>query len=728
MSQVLPKIIKTIFYVDPSHNRNYSFDVNADITFSDLKNILVAAANVNRLGLRIFHKQSEKELTQLKLETLEETFPKKDLIEFIIQIDRSSKVQQEHENLKLGTTCTVHPNKYCIFYCFDCERSLCSLCIGSGQHQNHALSEKFDYLKPSNEIVNTLFSDMDDVVNKVASTNHANEINEYKAKLTMEYFPSLIELLKKIEAKLNSQIDNFNKHCTVSIKTVKENSIKLKEHCTEGLNELKYQIDIENMLRDEGVFLHFDYKVKEMSNEKQRIIDDTEKLQKIIQSFTCIKSKLETIYIEIKTFLEQYLDKATIYDEVNKHLSDLNVDVISKDNIIHKLLSEFKKQNGRIISEAKNKRNSNSNFITKALGSTVFNLNSAINQSANPITQFSTVNNTVSSNNITNDEINNSGVQGGHETADKLNQSNSKAKNNSASKDQTFISDHNIFMEIDKSNIDKYTWIINPKESENKIVIFVESQNNANNKVFERSVKFNPSTHGISNFLKNMATVNTGKVVYISGGEISLGQGCDLFFEYKPTIHSLQRKEDMLEKKHSHSIIYFNDYVYSIGGYSTSSCERYDTKTSKWVKLSNLIAEERIKPLLYIQGTSLFAFFGFSQGNYLNSIEKLNIRSSKSKWEVVPYKNNDNIDAGRISPAIIPSGKDSIYIIGGKNSQILSDILCFNFSKNLLSLNEFSLEEPSYFKESNFFKFQDGSHGLFNENLNQLLKLDLEIE
>lgn len=718
MSQALPNIVKTKFYVDPTHNRNYSFDVNSDISFSDLKNILVAAANVNRLGLRIYHKQTEKELTQLKFETLEETFPKKDLVEFIIHIDRSYKLQQEAENLKLGTTCSIHPNKYCIFYCFDCETSICSLCLS--QHQNHSLSEKFDYLKPSNEIVNSMFSDMEDIVNKVSSSNHNDEINEYKAKISMDYFPSLIELLKKIEAKLNAQIDAFNKHCTVSIKTVKDNSVKLKEHCTEGLNELKYQIDIENMLRDEGVFLHFDYKVKEMANEKQKIIDDTEKLKKMISSFDKIKLRLENIYIEIKTFLEQYLNKASIYDDINKHLADLNVNEISKDNIFNKLLSEFKKQNGRIISEAKNKRGS-SNFITKALGSTVFNLNSAINQSANPITQFSTVNNTVMSN--TDENINSfDGVQGGNNILN----SATKDANNSASKNNTFISDHNIFVEIDKSNVDKYTWIINPKENDNKIVVFVEGQTGSENKVFERAVKFNPSTHGINNFLKNMAVVNTGKSIFLSGGEVSLGLGSDLFFEYKPTNHTLQRKEDMPEKKHSHSIIFNNDYIYSVGGYKTGTCERFDTKTSKWVKLGNMISEERQKPLLHIQNTSLFAFFGFSKGNYLMTIEKLNIRSKSGKWEIVPFKNTDNINVGRICSAVIPCDKDSIYIIGGKNSEILSDILFFSFAKNTLSQNEFTLEEPSFFKESTFFRFEDKSYGLFNENMNQLLKLDLD--
>ena len=55
------------------------------------------------------------------------------------------------------------------------------------------------------------------------------------------------------------QIDYINKYYESNITIVKNNSINLKEHCADGLDELKHQIDIENMLKDEGVFLHFDY-------------------------------------------------------------------------------------------------------------------------------------------------------------------------------------------------------------------------------------------------------------------------------------------------------------------------------------------------------------------------------------------------------------------------------------------------------------------------------------
>jgi hypothetical protein len=593
--------------------------------------------------------------------------------------------------------------------------------VGTSNHNGHSLSEKFDYLKPSKEIVGGLFADLDDIVDKVASSNSTEDIESFKLKLKMNYFPSLIEILRKIEASINEQIDVFNKHCSASIKTVKENSVKLKEHCVEGLNELKYQLDIENMLRDEGIFLHFDYKVKEMTNEKQRIVNDTEKLDKIIKSFGFIKKKLESIYSEIKVFLEGYLN-VNIYSEGNKITE--SVEKISKDNIMAKLLSEFKRQNGRIISDAKNLRSSsNSNFITKALGSTVFNLNDTFQQNnINNITNFSTLPNS-KFNTSSNVDLDNSYNVNTHINTDSK-ATTGKEREKSAVKDN--ISDHNIMMEFEKNTkMEDINFIIKANESDNKLVVYVDSNETKNKqKVFDRTVKFNPSIHGISNFLKNIATVNTGKLLYISGGELSPGISSDLFFLYNPIIHSLQRRENMPVAKHSHSLVFSNDFIYSVGGYKTNTCEKFDTKTGKWTKLSSLNCEERTHPILYVHNGFLYCFFGYSSGEYLNTVERLNIKSTKSRWEPVPYNNPSNIELGRIGSGII-STKDGIHIIAGKNKEILSSVLFYDFKQNNFILQDFNLEEPSYFKESNFIKFKDGDHGLFNVELNQLLKLDL---
>ena len=751
----LPKIIKTIFHVDDSKGRIYRHDMNEDTDISHIKTILQMSSKVSKLGLRIFHKATDIEYTKYTEETLEELFPGLETIEFYAIIDRSYRLEQEHDQLKLGKTCEIHVHKYCIFYCFDCQRSLCSKCVGSGEHQDHSFSEKFDYLKPSVKLVDNMFSDIDNLVNTVSSnSDNKSEIEQFKIKLKMNYFPSLVEILKKIEAKIIEQIDYYNNHCTVTVHSVKTNSDKLKKSCIEGLDELKYQIDIENMLKDEGVFLHFDAKVKEMTNEKGKIYDDTQKLQNVINTFNYIKNKLETVYSEIKVFLEQYLE-LTLYEDIKKSCSDNHVGEFNQSNIMIKLLSEFKKQKGRIISEAKvygtgkNMNNiNNSNFLAKALGSTVFkNMDNNKNYNENknlelenkPDQDFS--------------YSNGNGVQGGHSnnttkydtmldpnignntltTIDNNKYSGSKNNQNSNSgykdKEYSFISEK-MSLEINekKINKDNLIWIIKACEKDNKCIVFVDGDPNLEIKVMDRFIKFNPQTHGISAFLPNITTINTGKGIYISGGEVTPGHGSDMFFYYNPLNHAIQRREDMLEKKFCHSLVYHNEFIYSVGGFKSNTCERFDTKhgNGKWTKLSSLISEERQKPILYVHNNFLYAFFGYSKGQYLNTVERVNLKNTKCKWEQVPYNNPNEIEnLGRISSAIIPHQDGSIYIIGGKNTEALSSLIRFDFSDNTFTLYEFTLEEQAHFKESNFLKLDDNDYGLFNENLNQLLRLNL---
>jgi hypothetical protein len=746
----LPKIIKTIFHIDDTNGRIYNIDMNEDTDINHIKSIVQMTARVNKLGLRMFHKATDIEYTKYTDETLEELFPGLETIEFFAIIDRSYRLEEEHNQLKMGKTCEIHPHKYCIFYCFDCQRSLCSKCVGSGEHQDCSFSEKFDYLKPSVKLVDNMFSDIDNLVEQVSSNNdNKSDIEQFKIKLKMNYFPTLQDQLKKIEAKVMEQIDYYNSHCTVTVNSVKNNSVKLKKSCIEGLDELKYQIDIENMLKDEGVFLHFDAKVKQMTDEKGKIYEDTQKLQNVVNTFNHIKHKLEAAFNEIKVFLDQYLE-LSVYDDIKRSCKENHVTELNESGVMNKLLSHFKKTKGKIISEAKvfgtGKKNAhmmnNSSFLAKALGTTVFNnMDNHKHQVSNGIFDSN-------ENKPDQDFSYSNGVQGGHShnttkyqtMLDQTNNINntinySGSKNNQLTnsgykdKEYSFISEK-MSLEINEKNIDKekLIWIIKACQKDTKIIVFVDGDPNIETKVMDRFITFNPQTHGISAFLPNITFINTGKGLYISGGEITPGQGSDMFFYYNPLNNQVQRREDMLEKKFGHSLVCYNDFVYSVGGYKTNSCERFDTKhgNGKWTRLSNMISEERQKPILCVHNNFLYAFFGYSNGQYLNTVERVNLKNAKCKWEQVPYNIPENIEnLGRVGSAIIPHSDGSIYIIGGKNSEVLSSLVKFDFSNNTFTLYEFTLEEQAHFNESNFLKLSDNDYGLFNENLNQLLRLNL---
>jgi len=160
--------------------------------------------------------------------------------------------------------------------------------------------------------------------------------------------------------------------------------------------------------------------------------------------------------------------------------------------------------------------------------------------------------------------------------------------------------------------------------------------------------------------------------------------------------------------------------------YTNNTCEKFDIKNEKWTKLGSMKAEERQKPILYITGMWLYAFFGYQAGNYVDSIERLNIKTAKGKWESVPFTNNSKERLGMIGSAIIEKSEDEIYLLGGKNNAgVRRDVFSFNFTTAAFTLCEFKMEEGSFFNESVFLKLNEKDHALFNENGNQVLKLNL---
>ena len=70
-SQDLPKIRQTLFILDT--NRQYLFDVNQNVTIRNLKKMIAAAANIGKVGLRIFHEGIE--YTDRDPEHLDDLFP-----------------------------------------------------------------------------------------------------------------------------------------------------------------------------------------------------------------------------------------------------------------------------------------------------------------------------------------------------------------------------------------------------------------------------------------------------------------------------------------------------------------------------------------------------------------------------------------------------------------------------------------------------------------------------
>jgi len=230
----------------------------------------------------------------------------------------------------------------------------------------------------------------------------------------------------------------------------------------------------------------------------------------------------------------------------------------------------------------------------------------------------------------------------------------------------------------------------------------------------------------VSTFLLKCSILNHENKIYISGGVTNTEPSAS-FLVYDNLTGLLSRLTDMPIPRHSHSMIYYNGYIYFVGG-SSKTTERFDLKEFKFVRLNELNCEIRFNPTLYVHSNFLYAYFGSnSRGEYLDSIEKLNLKSPKSRWEVVPYKNSKNCDLKMSGCGLVTGEDKSIYFFGGKGKDGLkSSIYRFDFKSFSWEKVEASLEEPISFPESLLADLGGNTYGHFNiEKAENFFKIQL---
>lgn len=335
MSQDLPRIRQALFVVDK--NRNYKFDVNQTITIKGLKKMIVAAANLGKIGLRVFYKGTE--YTHLDDSTLVDLFPDLQLVEFTVSIVFNEEDKEENIKLKMGKYCPKHDFKYPYFYCYDCKMSICSICLQSDEHRHHNFIEKYDYLQSSRNLVESLFYDLKDFAPGGKLDQNAYE--EIQQKIKVQYYPQLMEMISKIELKQVELLDYFFENEKNSLSNMQKNVSLLKSHCSEGLDKLKHEIAIEDMMLDEEIFITFDRKFRDIATEKTRILSDTKKFDEFKTNLNVVVNVIENTYNDIHTFLKKYLE-SNVYNEIKEKIKESQVVQVSREDIMDKLLSDIK--------------------------------------------------------------------------------------------------------------------------------------------------------------------------------------------------------------------------------------------------------------------------------------------------------------------------------------------------------------------------------------------------
>ena len=776
----LPQIRQTLFIVDPT--RQYLFDVNQNITINKLKRMIVAAAELNKVGLRIFHDGVE--YTNYGDSCLDQLFPDLQRVEFHLQF-KYDQVEDLEEiiDLKLKQYCDIHNGKYPYFYCFTCGKSICSDCLRSGVHNNHDTKEKYDYLQESRNLVELLFKDLKDILKNAKGVNNES-IEDLKGKVSIQFFPKLIEMVKQIENNMLNLILFFLEKEKDNFKTIENNVNLLKNHCKEGLDKLKQEIVIEDMMINEDVFLTFDSKFKEIGKEKEKFKEDIEKYKRFSENLNLIQNIIEKTYNEIYEFLLKYLD-ITEFENIKLKINEQNIGVIDKNEIFKKLLSNVKKRPGSELKDDNNKVNSNTCFLRSRnvppAQTKEFNVDEGPkkrvnflltstqknNKSRNALNDDNNGNLTNNLPNYNNEYKNNNNLNNNYKEFDDKNRNISSGLNivgtpndninqnqnidnflkdqnpnnltsfNSSSynyNNPSYIQTQNIntensgrkqtnekYEEMEDDREEKgpiYTVVCNIIPSSDQIVLY----NVDLDTIMRRKIEFS-YTHGTTHFLDECAWVNFNNKVYILGGMNDFNQSTKIFLEYDPIKNIIRRLPDSINTHSRHSLFAYNNEIFVVGG-DGLECEKYNIINNEWSNLPNLEFKQ-IYPVLYVHNNILYSFFGIDENTKkTDNAQKLNISNKRGKWVRLTY-NRNGCNLCVYGCGIAKTGETCILFLGGMDDNgIRNDAIQFDFSNLTASKTNYVLEEKAYFKDSFLLRLSPKNYGNFSiDNRHPFLKI-----
>lgn len=756
----IAKIRQALFILE--NDIHYKFDILNTITIHNLKRMIVAAANLNKSRLRIFHNGLE--YTFHDDSTFIDLFPDENLVEFTVQLSPLALYDENESKIKLkiGDSCPLHEHKYLYYYCYDCKKSLCSICILNVEHaqHQHKTIEKYDYLQSSKHLVDDLFGNINGLNNLIFNSNLKNLtqgyiIEEIRTRITTNYFPALYNLLKKLENKLVDALDTIDKGVQSSWKNSNDNIGLIKEHCISGLDKLKKEINIENMMVDHQTFLTFDKKYRDMEKEKFRTEIDARNLDELAKFMEAIKELIQSTYDDISTNLDRHIHNPLLEDfnyKVSSHL----VKKVSADEIHGKILSDISnKSKSGIKNQIKNLLDDKSklkNIFNDNSGNSIpRNTQNNSKENISPgyknseplispvpfeVSNPFLTNNLNTSRSSIDDKFKQAKDSAKYLAEGSIGKQNSNDKRNEdkrytnsfpsyndlslANDNQSFQSktNHNLnenkslpkgsSIKKDKTSVDK-TYQQIPLEDNNQPVKVMRCLADSNIIQFyddpaeviqNIEIKFTP-LHGIKSFLHYCTWVNHDEKLYISGGEISPGNGSNSSFCFDLRTKELIRLPDMNVPRFSHSMIYVNGALYVVGGAKNNTTEKYDIATKRWIKASNLISDERQNSALHSTGNYIYAFFGYKVGFYLDTIERLNIKSTKGKWESVAFKNPEKLQLRGIFFGIITVSEKEIFIFGGKyGNEVKEQMVRFDFTDNTFTLVNQGTHGKGYYQES----------------------------
>ena len=205
--ELLDPVITKAKFIFPNE-RIYTLEFDHNIQMQELKTIIQKAAHLRRNSFRLF--SNGEEYTQYNSEIFASLFPNQNLVIFDIHLVEDEDIYNQNELiLQMSSPCSIHTDKFLLYFCFTCNTSICNDCFTSGAHKNHLIQDKCYYLLPSKYLVDKLFENWSK--KPYEEFKISTDLSELKQKLNSVMFQELFNMLKKVQDKCNSLIDEYNK-------------------------------------------------------------------------------------------------------------------------------------------------------------------------------------------------------------------------------------------------------------------------------------------------------------------------------------------------------------------------------------------------------------------------------------------------------------------------------------------------------------------------------------
>ena len=359
-----PSIRKAKFILPKE--RFYTLDFDHNIQMQELKIMIQKAAHLKRRSFRLF--SNGEEYTQYNQEIFSSLFPNQNLVVFSLVFDQDEDNYDQNELiLQMNCPCNTHIDKFLMYYCFTCNTSICSDCFTKGSHKNHIIQDKCFYLLPSKYLIEKIFENWSQ--KPYEEFQISVNLKDLKNKMNSVMFQELFNMLKKVQEKCNLLIDEYNNVNETSLNNIRNSVRDIKISCIKALDGLKDDLNIQNIVNNQDIFIQFDQAYKELGKEQN------EKFKKNLENFEELNKKVSIL---VENLIRQIY--SVIYKTLNDMLEDSQYENLKKQINMKLIKPHEEKEIINRISEHKKKRNSLSNInninstnIAKAIAISVQN-------------------------------------------------------------------------------------------------------------------------------------------------------------------------------------------------------------------------------------------------------------------------------------------------------------------------------------------------------------------